>query len=129
MQGCVELTSIVAMFAVSTEAMTRDFIMSIQATIEHKLAALEPTEMVVENESHMHSVPPNSETHFKVTLVSERFAGLMPVKRHQQIYSLLADELSGPVHALALHLYTPGEWQSRGAARPDSPNCMGGSRS
>ncbi|MGQ7246779.1 BolA family protein [Halomonas sp. V046] len=103
--------------------------MSIQTTIEDKLKALEPTELVVENESHMHSVPPNSETHFKVTLVSERFEGLMPVKRHQQIYALLADELSGPVHALALHLYTPQEWNLRGAARPNSPNCLGGGRS
>ncbi|QEM80586.1 MULTISPECIES: BolA family protein [Halomonas] len=103
--------------------------MSIQTTIEDKLKALEPTELVVENESHMHSVPPNSETHFKVTLVSERFAGLMPVKRHQQIYALLADELSGPVHALALHLYTPHEWEARGATRPDSPGCMGGGHS
>jgi len=103
--------------------------MSIQTTIEDKLKALEPTELVVENESHMHSVPPNSETHFKVTLVSERFEGLMPVKRHQQIYALLADELSGPVHALALHLYTPQEWNLRGEARPNSPNCLGGGRS
>lgn len=100
--------------------------MSLQTQIEHKLAALEPVMVQVENESHRHNVPVNSETHFKVTLVSGRFDGLMPVKRHQQIYALLADELSGPVHALALHLYTPEEWQARGGARPDSPDCRGG---
>ena len=100
--------------------------MSVQARIEEKLATLEPVQMAVENESHMHHVPPDSETHFKVTLVSERFAGLMPVKRHQLIYSLLADELAGPVHALALHLYTPQQWSARGEASPDSPNCRGG---
>jgi BolA family transcriptional regulator, general stress-responsive regulator len=99
--------------------------MSIQAVIEKKLQALEPTFLAVENESHRHAVPPDSETHFKVTLVSSRFEGLMPVKRHQQIYALLADELSGPVHALALHLYTPDEWATRGGARPDSPDCRG----
>ncbi|WP_163558143.1 BolA/IbaG family iron-sulfur metabolism protein [Halomonas sp. NO4] len=99
--------------------------MSIQASIEEKLQALEPTFLTVENESHRHAVPPNSETHFKVTLVSERFEGLMPVKRHQRIYALLADELSGPVHALALHLYTPQEWQASGERRPDSPDCRG----
>ncbi|WP_043530538.1 BolA family protein [Litchfieldella xinjiangensis] len=102
--------------------------MSIQASIEDKLQALEPDFLQVENESHRHSVPANSETHFKVTLVSSRFQGLMPVKRHQQIYAVLAEELSGPVHALALHLYTPQEWQSRGGNRPDSPNCRGGSQ-
>ncbi|MDR5867150.1 BolA family protein [Halomonas koreensis] len=100
--------------------------MSIQSTIEHKLQALEPVHLAVENESHRHNVPPNSETHFKVTLVSSRFAGMMPVKRHQQIYALLADELAGPVHALALHPYTPEEWQARGEGRPDSPDCRGG---
>ncbi len=102
--------------------------MSIQSSIEEKLKALEPAFLQVENESHRHAVPPNSETHFKVTLVSERFAGLMPVKRHQQLYSLLADELAGPVHALALHLYTPQEWEASGQTRPDSPDCQGGGR-
>nr|WP_297459642.1 BolA/IbaG family iron-sulfur metabolism protein [uncultured Halomonas sp.] len=102
--------------------------MSVQARIEDKLHALEPDHLTVENESHRHSVPANSETHFKVTLVSSRFEGLMPVKRHQQIYTALAEELSGPVHALALHLYTPVEWAARGNARPDSPNCLGGGR-
>lgn len=101
--------------------------MSVQSQIEQKLAALAPEALQVENESHLHNVPANSETHFKVTLVSERFDAMMPVKRHQQIYSLLADELSGPVHALALHLYTPAEWQACGGGRPDSPSCRGGS--
>lgn len=102
--------------------------MSVQARIEDKLQALDSAYLTVENESHRHSVPANSETHFKVTLVSSRFDGLMPVKRHQQIYAALAEELSGPVHALALHLYTPDEWVARGNARPDSPNCLGGGR-
>lgn len=103
--------------------------MRIQAIIEDKLQALEPTFLTVENESHRHNVPENSETHFKVTLVSSRFEGMMPVKRHQQIYALLADELAGPVHALALHPYTASEWAARGEARPDSPNCRGGGTS
>lgn len=102
--------------------------MSVQARIEDKLQALDPGYLTVENESHMHSVPANSETHFKVTLVSSRFEGLMPVKRHQQIYAVLAEELSGPVHALALHLYTPDEWTARDNVRPNSPNCLGGGR-
>jgi BolA protein len=101
---------------------------TLQTQIEHKLDALAPSVLRVENESHRHNVPPNSETHFKVTLVSEQLDGLMPVKRHQQVYKLLADELAGPVHALALHLYTPAEWQARGGERPDSPDCRGGGK-
>lgn len=101
---------------------------SVQHTIEQKLSDSFPVEFQqVENESHMHSVPPNSETHFKVTLVSGAFEGQGKVKRHQAIYRVLADELAGGVHALALHLYTPEEWAAVDAA-PASPNCMGGSK-
>ena len=100
--------------------------MTMEKRIEQRLQALRPIHIELINESHMHNVPANSETHFKVTLVSDSFDGMMPVKRHQQIYALLADELSGPVHALALHLYTPKEWQARGSERPNSPNCRGG---
>jgi BolA protein len=42
------------------------------------------------------------------------------------IYSILADELAGGVHALALHTYTPDEWLEKRNETPDSPNCLGG---
>ncbi len=103
--------------------------MVIQPQIEAKLSnELKPLWLEVLNESHMHSVPPNSETHFKVTLVSDAFEGKRKVQRHQAVYQLLSEELEGPVHALALHLYTQDEWQSRQQHSPDSPNCLGGSK-
>lgn len=103
--------------------------MKVQNAIETKLRDAFPAAYLqVENESHNHSVPANSETHFKVTLVSDDFQGLMKVRRHQKIYQVLAQELAGPVHALALHLYTPQEWEASGRASPESPNCMGGSK-
>ena len=103
--------------------------MKVQKSIEEKLAnGFDASLISVENESHMHSVPPNSETHFKVTLVSPEFEGQMRVRRHQAIYKVLAEELAGPVHALALHLYSPEEWEATGQAAPESPNCMGGSK-
>jgi BolA protein len=85
-------------------------------------------EVAVENESHMHNVPPDSETHFKVTVVSDSFEGKNRVKRHQAVYSVLQEEMNNGVHALALHTYTPAEWASRSEASPASPNCMGGSK-
>ncbi|PVY69805.1 BolA protein family transcriptional regulator [Tamilnaduibacter salinus] len=101
--------------------------MPVQQSIESRLANAFPGDhLVVENESHRHNVPPNSETHFKVTLVSPAFEGRNRVKRHQAIYSELSAELQGGVHALALHLYTPDEWQARQQQSPDSPNCLGG---
>jgi BolA family transcriptional regulator, general stress-responsive regulator len=103
--------------------------MTIQHSIEQKLEpAFNCDILAVENESHKHNVPPNSETHFKVTLVSADFEGQGKVKRHQAIYGILSEELSGGVHALALHLYTPKEWAESGQAAPDSPNCLGGSK-
>ena len=101
---------------------------SMQANIEQKLQRLVPTFLSVINESHNHSVPPNSETHFKVTLVSDQFDGLAAVRRHQQVYAVLAEPLANGVHALALHTYTPLEWGLRQEASPESPDCLGGSR-
>ena len=75
----------------------------------------------------MHNVPANSETHFKVVAVSDQFEGKRSVARHQMIYKLVAEELEGPVHALALHTYTPQEWSEKQEA-PASPNCLGGSK-
>jgi stress-induced morphogen len=104
--------------------------MTVQQDIELQLAQdFVPGYLDVANESHQHSVPANSETHFKVVLVSQRFDGLRKVARHQQVYAALATQLAGPVHALALHTYTAAEWQARQEAAPDSPECLGGSKS
>ena len=101
--------------------------MIVQTEIQSILAdQFQPQVLEVVNESHMHSVPPDSETHFKVVIVTEAFDGQRKVARHQQVYRALASQLEGPVHALALHTYTPEEWAAREQA-PDSPGCMGGS--
>ena len=79
--------------------------MSVQEVIKSKiLSSLSTQYFVVENESHMHSGLA-TESHFKLTVVATDFEDLSLVKRHQNVYEILADELSGPVHALALHLY------------------------
>lgn len=104
--------------------------MSVKDTIEKKLASsLNLLHIDVLNESNNHNVPPNSETHFKLTLVSPDFEGLGLVKRHQKVYGILKDDLAGGVHALALHTYTRQEWQDRNADAPMSPPCLGGSSS
>lgn len=101
----------------------------VQSAIQTKLSQrFSPVYMEVLNESHMHSVPANSETHFKVVLVADEFEGVMKVRRHQAIYAELAEELEGPVHALALHLYTPKEWQEKSGGAPESPLCASKSK-
>lgn len=103
--------------------------MSLQTVISEKLGAAFPVTYIrVDNESHMHSVPANSETHFKVVLVSNDFEGKTKVARHQSVYRVLGEEMRSGVHALALHLYTEREWASRRASSPDSPKCLGGSK-
>ena len=103
--------------------------MSVQATIEHKLNdGLNPTFLEVANESHMHNVPPGSESHFKVTVVSERFEGERLVARHQRVNALLAEELAGKIHALALHTLTPDEYFEKAGKVPESPPCKGGGK-
>lgn len=103
--------------------------MKVQQVIETKLRGeFTPEYLDVVNESHMHSVPKDSETHFKVVLVANVFNGKRQVARHQQIYGLLAHELQNGVHALALHTYSPEEWAARNKPAPDSPQCLGGSK-
>lgn len=96
--------------------------MSTQKTMEEKLQALEPEHLEIINESHLHAGPA-SDSHFKLVVVSNAFAGVRKVARHQKLYKMLASELQGPVHALSLFLYTPDEWQQ--ADVPNSPNCQG----
>lgn len=102
--------------------------MSVEATIRQLVEdSLQPIALQIENESHMHSGPA-TESHFKLTVVSEQFEGKRAVQRHQQLYGLCGELLKGQVHALALHLYTPTEWQARQGSIPESPRCMGGSK-
>jgi BolA protein len=99
--------------------------MSMQVRLEQKLRdAFAPNHLEVINESYMHRVAPGSESHFKVIIVSDAFAGERLLARHRKINALLSEELAGAVHALALHTYTPEEWQARQSA-PDTPSCVG----
>lgn len=88
--------------------------MSVKDTIESKLKiALSPSHLKVVDESHQHvghaGHKPGGETHFRVYIVSERFKGKPRIERHRMINEILADELAGPVHALALHPRTDDE--------------------
>ena len=80
------------------------------------------------NESHMHSVPENSETHFKLTLVSSDFVTMSKVSRHQKVYGAVNVLMQEGLHALAIHTYTPDEWELIKQQSPESPDCMGGSK-
>jgi BolA protein len=100
--------------------------MTMEQVIREKLEQeLAPQELIILNESHMHAGPA-ANSHFNITLVSEQFEGKRPVARHQMVYKVLADELAGEVHALAMHLFTLAEWKEAGHSSEVSPNCHGG---
>ena len=103
--------------------------MTIQQIIESKISErLNPTHLEVRNESAMHNVPPGAESHFKVTVVSDHFEGKNLLKRHRMLNETLAEELAGPIHALAMHTLTPAEWIEKAGQVPESPPCHGGSK-
>ena len=84
-----------------------------QKITEKITKALEPTQISVKDESHLHAghtgARPEGETHFRLTVVSSRFTNMTLVNRHRLINEALAEELQGPVHALAIKALSPDE--------------------
>ncbi|CAL8259068.1 unnamed protein product [Boreogadus saida] len=100
----------------------------VETAIRTKLTgALVPAHLEVHNESHMHAVPPGSESHFRVLVVSASFDGLSLIQRHRLVNEALREELSSCVHALAIQAKTPAQWGSNPSVAK-SPPCMGGSK-
>lgn len=96
--------------------------MSLELQLIERLQQLSPSHLEVLNESAGHGgYYPGKESHFKVTIVSEAFAGLRLVQRHQKVYAAAGDLLgAGNIHALAIHAYLPTEWTG---TAPASPEC------
>ncbi|KAL3902627.1 MAG: hypothetical protein SGILL_010759 [Bacillariaceae sp.] len=97
-------------------------------SIRDKLqVAFSPQVLEVINESHMHNVPKNSETHFKVVVVSDQFDSVKsPIQRHRLVNTALKAELDGPVHALSIIAKSPTQWEKSSGIIPASPSCKGG---
>ena len=87
------------------------------------LETLTPLLLDVQNESKFHQVPDGSETHFKITIVSEKFKDKSRIMRHRQLNDLLEAELKSGLHALSLYLYSPEEWEKIQGQIPHSPAC------
>ena len=91
---------------------------SILNVLNNKLAI---EHLFLENESSMHNVPANSETHFKLIVVSDDFIELTKVKRHQLIYTVLA-EIMNEIHALSIQTFTLQEYKASPKIH-SSPDC------
>jgi BolA protein len=87
---------------------------SISDSIRTKLAdAFSPTRLEVVDDSARHAghagALPGGESHFNVLIEAQAFAGQSKVARQRQVYTVLAELLAGPVHALSLKALAPGE--------------------
>lgn len=77
----------------------------VTAFAPHHLNVIDET-----NQHHGHAGWKESgETHFRIEITADAFAGKSRVDRQRLVYQVLAADLAGPVHALALVVKAPGE--------------------
>jgi BolA protein len=89
-------------------------IMRVEEQITEKLRqAFAPVSLDVVNDSDRHrghaSSPGTEDSHFTIKVVSASFAGKSRLERHRMVNAVLAEELNGPVHALAISALAPEE--------------------
>lgn len=90
----------------------------IRACLQH---ALQPETLTVIDDSASHAGHGGFDplgSHFRVRIVSTRFAGLSRLARHRLVYDALASMLRQEIHALVLDCQAPGERLSS-ASEPD----------
>lgn len=83
------------------------------AEIRRRLeTSLEPDELDVIDESHLHRGHPGARDgrgHFRVTIVSDLFAGLPRLARHRRVYAALGDLMTSDIHALTIEAFSRNE--------------------
>ena len=81
--------------------------------IERLTAALSPTRLDLEDQSHQHvghaGHDPRGESHFALTIESPAFEGLNRVERQRKVYAALGELMRERVHALTIKAIAPGE--------------------
>ena len=78
--------------------------------IEERLkSALSAVSVDVTDDSADHAGHGASGAHVSVVVVAEAFRGKTPIARHRLVYAALAEEMKGPIHALAITAKAPGE--------------------
>lgn len=92
--------------------------MGIADTMREKLTvSLRPTQLEIVDESARHKGHAGwregGETHFALAVVSDAFRGKSRIARQRMVHAILADELSGRVHALTIVARTVAEAAQR----------------
>ena len=81
-----------------------------------------PHYLKIDNDSHLHQGQ-RTYSHFKVLIVSDAFAQLNRVKRHQQVYQALGGDFMKRIHALQLNTWTIKEWLDNSKNELSSSTC------
>ena len=91
--------------------------MNVAAEIRTRLAALEPVSLELLDESEQHrghaGYRAGGGTHWRLSIVSARFAGHTVVARHRMVYQALGSLMQNPIHALAITARTPEETKGK----------------
>lgn len=84
---------------------------AIETLIRERLAPLVPETLELLDESGLHVGHPGATGggHYRLTVVSPRFAGKSRVMRHRMVYEALESLMQHDIHALALVTRAPGE--------------------
>lgn len=75
-------------------------------------AEFQPAALELQDESHLHAGHAGAEGgrgHYRVQIVSARFAGLRPIARHQLVYRCLGELMQTDIHALSITAQAPEE--------------------
>lgn len=78
---------------------------------EHINAALDPSELDIVDESHLHAGHSGhgGAGHFRVRIVSEKFSGQAPLARHRMVFAAVDSLMPSEIHALSIDAIAPGE--------------------
>lgn len=84
--------------------------MTIIDTMKQRLAALDPVQLELIDDSYKHAGHGTGEAGvYRLQIVSERFAGLATMARHRLVYDALGDLMGPAIHALSITARTPEE--------------------
>ncbi len=85
--------------------------MSVIETLRRQLAALDPTQLEIVDDSHKHAGHAGAREggHFRLSIVSPRFAGLSTMQRHRLVYDAVGDLKAFGIHALSINAKAPTE--------------------
>jgi len=86
--------------------------MDLSQAIRDRLAALEPQSVDLLDESDQHAGHEGASSggsHFRLTIISPRFAGHDKLARHRMIYAALGSLMQREIHALAIRAFSPDE--------------------